>query len=111
MPTEISHENVSEALDDFDSDSFLIALCLDRIFSPLDNDDFNAGEEDWLMQLSSDAEGDEDSVLFDKDESDADNEESVPSFEEDEPDEPITFDLQKDALDSLQLGGWDVFWM
>ncbi|ETO77939.1 hypothetical protein F444_06929 [Phytophthora nicotianae P1976] len=46
-------------LDAFDSDDFLDALREDRLFGPLESDDLNVGEADWLLGLDSDLEGNE----------------------------------------------------
>ncbi|GMF34369.1 unnamed protein product [Phytophthora fragariaefolia] len=60
-------------LDDFDSDNFLDALRRDRLFEGGDSD-LNVGVDDWLLALDSDAEGDEESILLDVDDSDDEGE-------------------------------------
>ncbi|POM60304.1 Secreted RxLR effector peptide protein [Phytophthora palmivora] len=45
----------------------IAALERDRLFEPLSPDDINLGEDDWLLGLASDTEGDEDNILYDMD--------------------------------------------
>ncbi|ETM37988.1 hypothetical protein L914_15608, partial [Phytophthora nicotianae] len=104
-------------LDEFDSDNFLDALRRDHIFAPGERDDLNTGEEDWLLSLNSDAEGDEESILFDEDGDDQgkSNGEEVYDSEADDADVnnddevPLDLDLTEEELDRLQADEWDVF--
>ncbi|KAI9990442.1 hypothetical protein PInf_021417 [Phytophthora infestans] len=41
-------------LDAFDSDDFLDALRSDRLFGPLESNDLNVGETDWLLGFMND---------------------------------------------------------
>ncbi|GMF49113.1 unnamed protein product [Phytophthora fragariaefolia] len=96
-------------LDDLDSDDFIMALRRDRLFDPVDADDLNVGREDWLRELDSEAEGDEGTVLAEKDAEDESDEESMAPLIDDEPDEPVDFDLKKPERDRLQLEEWEVY--
>ncbi|GMF55479.1 unnamed protein product [Phytophthora fragariaefolia] len=86
-----------------------MALRRNRLFDPVDADGLNVGREDWLLELDSEAEGDEDTILADKDAEDESDEESMAPLIDDEPDEPVDFDFKKPELDRLQLKGWEVY--
>ncbi|GMF41492.1 unnamed protein product [Phytophthora fragariaefolia] len=96
-------------LDDFDSDDFIMALRRDRLFDPVDAGDLDVGREDWLLELDSEAEGDEDTILADKDAEDESDEESMAPLIDNELDDPVDFDLKKPELDRLQLEEWEVY--
>ncbi|ETP40057.1 hypothetical protein F442_12553 [Phytophthora nicotianae P10297] len=84
-------------LDDFDSEDFLTALRRDRLFEPLDSDDLNA-------------EGDEDTILVDKDSSDSSDDELTASpLDDDDAEDPVEFALRKPELDRLQLEEWETY--
>ncbi|KAG6610542.1 uncharacterized protein IUM83_06543 [Phytophthora cinnamomi] len=107
--------------DDFDSDEFLDALKRDQLFASTEPDDLDTDDADWLLELNSDAEGDEESILLDEDEIDTDdNGAPAPreSRSDDEPEEgegldvdelPVEFELTDEELDQLQADGWDTF--
>ncbi|GMF14883.1 unnamed protein product [Phytophthora fragariaefolia] len=66
-PRRVTEIPTAVPFDDFDSDNFLDALRRDRrLFVPADVDDLDVGEADWLLSFDSDAEGDEDTILFAK---------------------------------------------
>ncbi|KAG1683838.1 hypothetical protein DVH05_012774 [Phytophthora capsici] len=93
-------------LDDFDSDDFLTALCRGRLLESLDSDDLNIGGDDWLLELDSEAEGDGDIILVDKDSSDSSDDEWTASPLNNYDEEgPVEFALRKPELDRLQVGG------
>ncbi|GMF59598.1 unnamed protein product [Phytophthora fragariaefolia] len=104
------------SLDDFDSDNFLDALRRDRLFERTDPEDLNIGDDDWLLALDSDAEGDEDSIRQDENDEEGD---PVADFDEgDESDDneggefdsvPVEFDLTGDDLDRLQADEWETY--
>ncbi|KAI9992954.1 hypothetical protein PInf_014896 [Phytophthora infestans] len=96
-------------LDDFDSDDFLAALRRDRLFDKTDDEELYLEEGIWLLSLDSDTEGDEDSILLDKDMCDVDDEASTGSYEDDELDDDVNFGLGKEVLDDLQRAGWDTY--
>ncbi|ETM01275.1 hypothetical protein L917_02119 [Phytophthora nicotianae] len=96
-------------LDAFGSDDFLDAFCRDRLFGPLESDDLNVGEVDWLLGLDSDLEGDEESMLHDEN-NNADLVEDDTEVSADEVDEePVTFELDAGDLDRLQEEEWNYF--
>ncbi|GMF53379.1 unnamed protein product [Phytophthora fragariaefolia] len=109
------------SLDHFDSDDFLDALKRDKLFAATEPDDLNTGNADWLLELNSDAEGDEESILLDEDNSDPDDNDASAAQEsrsgdESEEDEgldvdevPVEFELTNEELDKLQADGWDTF--
>lgn len=109
------------SLDDFDSDDFLDALKRNKLFTSSEPDDLNIGDADWFLGLNSDAEGDEESILFDEDESDPDDDGASVAQESRSNDEsedgegldveelPVEFELTDEELDQLQADGWDTF--
>ncbi|GMF39885.1 unnamed protein product [Phytophthora fragariaefolia] len=80
-----------------------------------------ATDSTWLLELNSDAEGDEESILLDVDNSDPDDNNASAAQEsrsddESEEDEgldvdevPVEFELTNEELDKLQADGWDTF--
>eukprot|EP00644_Phytophthora_capsici_P005668 jgi/Phyca11/80196/gw1.2.1073.1 len=87
----------------------MTALRRDRLFERVDDEDLNLGGGDWLLPLDSDTEGDEDTVLMDKDESDGSNDEATDSYEDDNPDDDLELGLDKEMLDELQRAGWETY--
>ncbi|GMF58757.1 unnamed protein product [Phytophthora fragariaefolia] len=109
------------SLDDFDSNDFLDALKRDKLFASTEPDDLNTGNADWLLELNSDAEGDEESILLDEGDCDPDDNDASAAQEsrnDDESEEddgldvdevPVEFELTNEELDKLQADGWDTF--
>ncbi|GMF55243.1 unnamed protein product [Phytophthora fragariaefolia] len=111
------------SMDDFDSDNFLDALKRECHFGPLPGDDVNLGHTDWQLAIDSDTEGDEDGILLDEDDHEDGTETRSDELSDDEAvhkqpevqsetgadDVSIEFDMTGDALDQLQINGWDTF--
>ncbi|ETK84864.1 hypothetical protein L915_10213 [Phytophthora nicotianae] len=104
-------------LDDFDPDDFLAALRRDRLFDDGDVGGFNAGGGDWLLALTSDTEGDGDSILQDESDDEVGDDDLVVNVDGESDDGgaveldkvPVAFELTRGGLDRLQAEEWDVY--
>ncbi|ETN21771.1 hypothetical protein PPTG_21137 [Phytophthora nicotianae INRA-310] len=96
---------------------FRSALWRDRLFDDGDVGGFNAGGGDWLLALTSDTEGDEDSILQDESDDEVGDDDLVVNVDGESDDGgaveldkvPVAFELTRGGLDRLEAEEWDVY--